>query len=124
MKLVTLESARFGKLRVEEPRQFDPGLNIIIAPNQAGKTTLLTMLEWVLYGAPSRGSKRNLSLVEQWAPWDGSNPQASLVIAPERRSWPELIRVQVFFDRFSIFVQDVENLENLSERVNVDSNGD
>ncbi|MCB1221279.1 MAG: AAA family ATPase [Planctomycetales bacterium] len=124
MKLVTLESARFGKLRVEEPRQFDPGLNIIIAPNQAGKTTLLTMLEWVLYGAPSRGSKRNLSLVEQWAPWDGSNPQASLVIAPERRSWPELIRVQVFFDRFSIFVQDVENLENLSERVNVDSNGE
>ncbi|MEZ5339221.1 MAG: AAA family ATPase [bacterium] len=124
MKLIALESARFGKLRVDEQRSFEPGLNIIVAPNQSGKTTLLTMIEWLLYGVPSRGSKRNLALVEQWAPWDGSNPQASMIIAPERRGWPDLVRVQVFFDRFNIFVQDVESLENLSDRINVDSNGE
>ena len=124
MKLIALESARFGKLKVDESRSFEPGLNIIVAPNQSGKTTLLTMVEWLLYGVPSRGSKRNLALVEQWAPWDGSNPQASMIIAPERRGWPELVRVQVFFDRFNIFVQDVESLENLSDRINVDSNGE
>ncbi len=124
MKIIALETAAFGTLSRTEPIQFEPGLNILIAPNQSGKTTMLTMIEWVLYGAPARGSKRNLALVEQWAPWSGSNPQACLVIAPERRGWPELIRVQVYFDRFSVFVQDVDSLENLSERVNVDANGE
>lgn len=124
MKLVSLESASFGKLIIDSPLEFADGLNIIIAPNQAGKTTLLTLIEWTLYGVPSRGSKRNLSLVEQWSPWNGSAPTASLVLAPERRGWPDLIRVQVYFDRFSIFLQDVGNLENLSDRVIVDSNGE
>ena len=124
MKLIALESASFGKLSVDSPIEFNDGLNVIIAPNQAGKTTLLTLIEWIMYGIPSRGSKRNLALVEQWTPWGGESPQASLIVAPERRGWPDRIRIQVYFDRFSVFLQDVDSLENLSDRVNVESNGE
>jgi len=53
MKLTRLEVAGYGiwtGLRVED---FGPGLNVIYGPNEAGKTTLLEFLRWVLYGSSS-----------------------------------------------------------------------
>ncbi len=50
MRITRLEVAGYGiwsGLRVED---FGPGLNVIYGPNEAGKTTLLEFLRWVLYG--------------------------------------------------------------------------
>ena len=59
MRLLAIEQARFGTLDVREPLQLAPGLNICVAPNQAGKSTLLTLIEWLLYGVPPRGRRRS-----------------------------------------------------------------
>jgi uncharacterized protein YhaN len=44
----------FGALRDREIDGLDPGLNVLAGPNEAGKTTQLAFLRYVLFGFPKR----------------------------------------------------------------------
>jgi len=123
MRLSALESARFGTLALSEPLLFEPGLNILVAPNQAGKSTLLTMVEWMLYGVPARGRQHNQALVELWSPWDGQAPVAELILAPDASDWPEQVRLSVDFAKFAPKLIDAQSLAALDDRFSVDRNG-
>ncbi len=60
MKIHALDIAGFGRLRGRV--QFDPSrMTIIVAPNEAGKTTLADAIRAVLYGVSSH----------RYRPWDG-----------------------------------------------------
>ena len=65
--------ATFGKLE-NQTLTLDPGLNIIYAPNEWGKTTWCTFLATMLYGLDTREktTKTTLALKERYAPWSGS----------------------------------------------------
>ena len=65
-------TATFGKLR-HETLTLEPGLNIIEAPNEWGKSTWCAFLMAMLYGLDTRSktTKSALADKEHYAPWSG-----------------------------------------------------
>ena len=72
MKIYSM-TATFGKLE-HETLTLQPGLNIIEAPNEWGKTTWCAFLTAMLYGLETRAKSTKTALAdkERYAPWSGS----------------------------------------------------
>ena len=66
-------TATFGKLE-HATLTLEPGLNIITAPNEWGKSTWCAFLVAMLYGLDTRAktTKNNLADKERYAPWSGA----------------------------------------------------
>ena len=66
-------TATFGKLE-NQTITLQPGLNVISAPNEWGKSTWCTFLVTMLYGLDTREktTKTTLAVKERYAPWSGS----------------------------------------------------
>src|SRR5665213_476948 len=64
MKLRTLRVDGFGRL-AGRTFAFGPGLNVVVGPNEAGKSTLAAAIVASLYGL-QRGEK------DRWRPWTGN----------------------------------------------------
>ncbi len=66
-------TATFGKLE-HETLTLEPGLNILTAPNEWGKSTWCAFLMAMLYGLDTRAksTKNALADKERYAPWSGS----------------------------------------------------
>ena len=71
--LIQRMSAAFGRLR-NETIQLQGGLNILEAPNEAGKSTWCAFLTAMLYGVNSRERDRAGFIAEKnrYAPWSGA----------------------------------------------------
>ena len=65
--------ATFGKLE-DQVLELEPGLNIIEAPNEWGKSTWCAFLVAMLYGIETRARTTQATLAEKekYAPWSGS----------------------------------------------------
>ena len=72
MRIYTM-TATFGKLE-HETLTLKPGLNIIEAPNEWGKSTWCAFLVTMLYGLDTRAKTTKAALAdkERFAPWSGS----------------------------------------------------
>lgn len=68
--------ATFGKLQ-NETIELSDGLNLIYAPNEAGKSTWCAFLSAMLYGFPSR-ERGPFADKNRYAPWNGQGMQGSL----------------------------------------------
>lgn len=66
-------TATFGKLE-HQRLELQPGLNVIEAPNEWGKSTWCAFLVTMLYGLDTRerSKKHSLADKERFAPWSGS----------------------------------------------------
>ena len=66
-------TATFGKLE-HETLPLEPGLNIITAPNEGGKSTWCAFLMAMLYGLDTRAKTTKTALAdkERYQPWSGS----------------------------------------------------
>ena len=66
-------TATFGKLE-HQTLELQPGLNIIEAPNEWGKSTWCAFLVNMLYGLDTRARSTGTSLAdkERYAPWSGA----------------------------------------------------
>ena len=66
-------TATFGKLE-HETLTLEPGLNVITAPNEWGKSTWCAFLMAMLYGIDTRAKSTRTALAdkERYAPWSGS----------------------------------------------------
>ena len=72
MKILSMR-ATFGKLE-HETLTFTPGLNVIEAPNEWGKSTWCAFLVSMLYGMETRAKSTRTALAdkERYLPWSGS----------------------------------------------------
>ncbi len=72
MKIYAM-TATFGKLE-RQTLTLEPGLNIIHAPNEWGKSTWCAFLEAMFYGIDTRAktTKTTLADKEHYAPWSGT----------------------------------------------------
>ena len=72
MKIYSM-TATFGKLE-HEKLTLEPGLNIIDAPNEWGKSTWCAFLVTMLYGLDTRAKNTKTALAdkERFAPWSGA----------------------------------------------------
>ena len=71
--------ATFGKL-AHTALSFSEGLNIIEAPNESGKSTLLAFLRAMLYGLPTR-ERGTLADKNRYAPWSLAPMQGTLELS-------------------------------------------
>ena len=71
MKILSM-TATFGKLD-NQTLSFEPGLQVIHAPNEWGKSTWCAFIVAMLYGIETsqRSSSRGLADKERYAPWSG-----------------------------------------------------
>lgn len=77
-------TASFGKLR-QQTLSPGPGLNIIEAPNESGKSTWCAFLRTMLYGLSTR-ERGTLADKNRYAPWDGGPMQGTLTLEREGHS--------------------------------------
>ena len=80
MKILSM-TATFGKLQ-NQTLTLKPGLNVIHAPNEWGKSTWCAFLVTMLYGLPprERNTKDALSDKEHYTPWSGAPMSGSMNI--------------------------------------------
>lgn len=124
MKILQIDSARFGSLSIDTPVTLQEGLNLWVAENQSGKTTLLTFLEWMLFGpASKRGAKDPLS-IKRWTPWIGGTPSGRLVIKPELEGWPDRILVTARFSDYFIQISEYSTQRTLSDKITLNKTGE
>ena len=66
-------TATFGKLE-HKTLTLEPGLNVITAPNEWGKSTWCAFLAAMLYGLDTRAKTTKIALAdkERYAPWSGA----------------------------------------------------
>ncbi len=67
----------FGKLSDLEIAPA-PGLNIIYAPNESGKSTLLSFIKFVFYGTRQKKPKGDMTFKEKYMPWSGMPMSGSI----------------------------------------------
>ena len=124
MKIVEIRSASFGPLNIQSPVQFRDGFNLWVAPNQAGKTSLLTFIEWMLYGPPPRRGARDTQALRRWMPWNGSQMEGRIVVRPELKDWPGELLVTAKFTDATVALSEHNTQKILSERVVVSKLGE
>ena len=72
-------AATFGRLE-NETLDLEPGLNIIEAPNEAGKSTWTAFLRVMLYGLNTRDRSATADK-RRYLPWSGSAMQGQITLA-------------------------------------------
>ncbi|MBU1275994.1 MAG: AAA family ATPase [Proteobacteria bacterium] len=74
MRLERLSIGGFGRLPAGRELIFTPGLNLVLAPNERGKTTLSQLIAGLFYGfGPRRGG------AHPFEPWSGGDTGGDLV---------------------------------------------
>ena len=73
--------ATFGNLE-RRTLVFSPGLNVVEAPNEAGKSTLAAFLRTMLFGLPTR-ERGALADKNRYLPWSGAPMQGTLELDTE-----------------------------------------
>ena len=83
MKILKM-TARFGKLNGSS-LELGEGMNIIVAPNESGKSTWCAFIRAMLYGVDTKQRQKSGSVSEKSAanPWSGLSPQGSMDIEYE-----------------------------------------
>jgi len=94
MIITRLNPRSFGKFE-DFSIDFEPGFNLVYGPNEAGKSTLLTFLEFMLFGAKidGRTRKQYLEAHARLQPWDSNKYDGFLrFVAGEKERHYEVYR--------------------------------
>lgn len=78
-------TATYGRLQQAKLR-LEPGLNLIYAPNEAGKSTWSSFIRTMLYGLPTRSSGP-MADKNRYAPWSGAAMQGSMELETGGERW-------------------------------------
>ncbi len=113
MRLTRIEIDGFGSLQALDLR-FGPAMNLVVGPNEAGKSTLQEAIVTGLYGLES--GDRRAAIVERtdrWRPWQGGGFGLALEFELEDGS---RLRVERDLDADTVQVRDLGNGAELNER--------
>ena len=86
MRLSRIRIDGFGALQGMDLR-FGPAMNLVVGPNEAGKSTLQEAIVTGLFGLQSAERTRGMAVdrAERWRPWQGGAFGVSLELELERR---------------------------------------
>lgn len=79
MFIKKISISNFGKIS-DLNLSFTKGLNIIYAPNESGKSTLLSFVKYMFYGTKQKKTHGDLSFKERHMPWNGTPMSGSVEI--------------------------------------------
>ena len=115
MIIKKINISSFGKLK---DFSLNPtrGLNVIYAPNESGKTTLLSFIKYIFYGTKQKKQPAQLSFKEKYTPWDMSQMGGSCEIEKDGVSYIIQRSENAHSSSFNVFS------ENTGENVNISVN--
>ena len=121
MRLSRIEILGFGALQGMDLR-FGPAMNLVIGPNEAGKSTLQEAIVSGLYGLHSgeRARASGPDRTERWRPWEGGEYAIALEFELEDGTH---LRIERDFDADTVRVVDIDSGADLSERFERDGSG-
>jgi len=113
MRLSRIEIEGFGTLQGMDLR-FGPAMNLVVGPNEAGKSTLQEAIVTGLYGLET-GDRRSAiaERTDRWRPWEGGGFGLALEFELEDGS---RLRVERDLDADSVRVLDLASGAALNER--------
>jgi uncharacterized protein YhaN len=121
MRLTRIEIEGFGSLQGMDLR-FGPAMNLVVGPNEAGKSTLQEAIVTGLYGLQS-GERARAGLLERadrWRPWQGGNFGLALEVELEDGTQ---LRVERDLDAETVRVIDLSSGDELGDRFDRDTSG-
>jgi len=121
MRLTRIEIEGFGALRAVD-LHFGPAMNLVVGPNEAGKSTLQEAILAGLYGLQSADRTRPalVERTERWRPWQGGHFGLALEVHLEDGT---AMRVERDLDAESVHVTDLRSGADLSGRFERDPLG-
>ncbi len=113
MRLTRIEIEGFGALAGMDLR-FGPTMNLVVGPNEAGKSTLQEAIVTGLYGLET-GDRRSaiVERTDRWRPWEGGGFGLALEFELDDGS---RLRVERDLDADSVRVLDLANGAELNDR--------
>jgi len=113
MRLTRIEVEGFGALQGMDLR-FGPTMNLVVGPNEAGKSTLQEAIVTGLYGLET-GDRRSaiVERTDRWRPWEGGSFGLALEFELDDGT---RLRVERDLDADSVRVLDLANGAELSDR--------
>src|SRR2546426_5646649 len=121
MRLTRIEIEGFGSLQGMDLR-FGPAMNLVVGPNEAGKSTLQEAIVTGLYGLRSGNGARAATVerADRWRPWQGGD--FGLALEFELDDGTQL-RVERDLDAETTRVTDVGTGAELTDRFERDASG-
>ena len=121
MRLSRIRIEGFGTLQGMDLR-FGPAMNLVIGPNEAGKSTLQEAIVTGLFGLQSADASRGVLVdrVERWRPWQGGQYGLSLEFELEDGTQ---LRVERDLDGDTVRVMDIDSGADLTDRFDRDGSG-
>src|SRR5256712_5434358 len=121
MRLTRIEIEGFGTLQGMDLR-FGPTMNLVVGPNEAGKSTLQEAIVTGLYGLQSGDRARSAPIerADRWRPWEGGNFGLALEVELEDGT---RLRIERDLDAETVRVLDVGTGADLGERFDRDTSG-
>lgn len=122
MRLIRIEIAGFGSLQDMDLR-FGPAMNMVVGPNEAGKSTLQEAIVTGLYGLipGDHGRARPGERVDRWRPWVGGAFGLALELELEDGT---RLRVERDLDADTARVIDLDSGGDLSDRFERNGSGE
>src|SRR5207237_2372102 len=120
MRLTRIQIEGFGSLQAMDLR-FGPAMNLVVGPNEAGKSTLQEAIVTGLYGLQS-GDRAHSALerADRWRPWQGGHLGLALEVVLEDGTQ---LRVERDLDAETVRVFDVSTGDELGDRFDHDASG-
>src|SRR6059058_647100 len=121
MRLTRIEIEGFGSLQGMDLR-FGPAMNLVVGPNEAGKSTLQEAIVTGLYGLRSGNGARAATIerADRWRPWQGGNFGLALEFALDDGTQ---LRVERDLDAETTRVTDIGTGADLTDRFERDASG-
>ena len=122
MRLTRVQIAGFGSLQDMDLR-FGPVMNLVVGPNEAGKSTLQEAIVTGLYGLASGDRSRAMPAgrVDRWRPWVGGAFGLALELELEDGT---RLRVERDLDADTSRVIDLDSGSDLSDRFERNGSGE
>jgi uncharacterized protein YhaN len=122
MRLSRIQIEGFGSLQGMDLR-FGPSMNLVVGPNEAGKSTLQEAIVTALYGLQSSDRSRAplADGADRWRPWQGG--AFGLILEFELDDGTHL-RIERDLDSGVVRVVDVDSGADLTDRFERDSLGE
>lgn len=115
MKIKNVKINNFGKLENKEI-EFEDNINLIYGENESGKSTLLTFISSMFYGASKNKNGKNITDYEKYKPWNNGEFSGKIKYELDNGETFEIFRE---FDKKNPKIYN-EKLEDISKTFNID----
>lgn len=120
MKIKKLNISSYGQL-IDKDLTFKKGLNVVIGPNESGKSTIRSFIFNLFFGGTLPGSTRAVYTkdYDRYVPWNSNRYEGSALVEDGGKTYHIYRNFNKGFEKFSVF--DAETGSDSKDHFNIDT---